>query len=358
MSMQSRNDFRPNWASAPGETIADLLNQRGMSVSEFSRVLGETLELTNEILEGRAAITIGIARKLERALGASVQFWMSRDFHYREGIGRQTADQDWLRELPLSDMIRFGWIKPTPRPSEEVSACLRFFRVPSVAAWRSAYGTLQRSYALRTSSTFESRSGALAAWLRQAEIEADGIECGQWDVESFRRVLTTIRTLTREKAPAKFWPILQKLCASAGVAMVIVRCPSGCRASGAARLLTPTKALLVLSFRYLSDDQFWFSFFHEAGHLVLHAARGLFVDGVEEAQSDEEQQANDFAANTLIPEEFQPVFRRLKLDSREIIRFSLRAGIAPGIVIGQLQHLGRLTPRQLNSLKRRYKWVD
>ena len=113
------HEFRPDWASAPGDTIADILAERGLSLMQFAQDIGRTPEQAGELLQGRATITIQIARRLERILGASVAFWMSRDFQYRQDIARLNAtDEKWLTDLPVGDMIRFGWLKSTPHPSD------------------------------------------------------------------------------------------------------------------------------------------------------------------------------------------------------------------------------------------------
>jgi Zn-dependent peptidase ImmA (M78 family) len=114
----------------------------------------------------------------------------------------------------------------------------------------------------------------------------------------------------------------------------------------------------LLSFRFLSDDQFWFSFFHEAGHLLLHGDGGFFLEGDDTPSTTQEQEANDFAEGALVPPEFQEALLRLPLNGREVIRFAHRLGVSPGIVVGQLQHHGKFTYRQLNNLKRRFKWVE
>jgi hypothetical protein len=310
------------------------------------------------ILEGRVAITIAIARQLERVLGGSVEFWMSRDFHYREDIARlHTEGRQWLDQLPVGDMIKFGWLTPTPHPSEEVTTCLKFFNVPDVRAWHRAYAKVEGMAAFRTSSAFDSRPAAVAAWLRQGEIESDAIPCGVWNPQRFQASLSIIRSLTREKNPTRFVPELQKICAANGVAAAIVRAPNGCRASGATRFLSPAKAILQLSFRYLSDDQFWFTFFHEAGHLLLHGNRGFFLEGMG-TESKEEQEANDFAARTLVPPEFQYTMRGIPINTHAIIKFARKIGVSPGIVVGQLQHYKRIKHSQLNGLKRRFVWDD
>jgi HTH-type transcriptional regulator/antitoxin HigA len=319
--------------------------------------MGQTLEEAANLLQGRATITIRVARRLERVLGASVEFWMSRDFQYREDTSRLHAvDEGWLAELPLGDMIRFGWLKPIPHPSDEMSACLRFFNVPNVQAWRQEYEKVSEMVAFRTSPSFDSRPAAVAAWLRQGEIESEAIDCHQWDPRRFEVALSEIRSLTRQKNPDRFVPELRKLCADVGVAVAIVRAPNGCRASGATRFVSPKKALLLLSFRHLSDDQFWFTFFHEAGHLLLHGERGFFLEGFDAPMTKEEEEANQFAARTLVPREYHQKLLNLPLDGRKVIRFAHAIGVSPGIVVGQLQHFGRIKHRQLNNLKRRFTW--
>lgn len=357
--MLSTQDFRPDWASAPGDTISDILRERSLSEQEFAQQIGHTPEDVQNLLQGRATITLAVARQLEQVLGASVEFWMSRDFQYRQDIARFNAtNEEWITELPVGDMIKFGWLGPVPHPTDEVTACLRFFGVHSVAAWREAYAGLQQMAAFRTSPSLDSRPASVAAWLRRGEIKAGEIECAPWAPKRFQESLLHIRALTREKKPERFIPELQKCCAESGVAVAIVRCPSGCRASGATRFLSRDKALLLLSFRYLTDDHFWFTFFHEAGHLLLHGKKAFFLEGADTPSTAEEEEANEFAASTLIPSEFKHELLALRADAIKVIRFARRVGVSPGIVVGQLQHLGRIRRDQLNRLKRRYRWED
>lgn len=357
--MSRSQEFRPDWVSAPGDTIIDILRERNVSVIEFAQRIGLTLEGANELLQGRGTITIAVARQLERVLGASVEFWMSRDFQFRQDIAAlHEAEAGWIAELPVGDMIKFGWLRPVPHPSEEVAACLRFFAVPTVQAWREAYASLHEMIAFRTSHSLDSRPAAVAAWLRQGEIDADAIDCKPWDAKRFQESLSEIRTLTRKKDPSRFIPELQKRCAESGVAVAVVRAPSGCRASGATRFLARNKALLLLSFRYLTEDHFWFTFFHEAGHLLLHGEKALFLEGADTPSSAEEQEANRFAEQTLVPSELLSALLNLRADGREVIRFARRLGVSPGIVVGQLQHHGRIKHNQLNRLKRRFNWKE
>jgi len=360
--MTSTLTFQPDWTSPPGETIADILEERNLSLSDFASQMRLTPQAATDLLKGDRGITEIVAAKLQRIVGASSEFWMARENQYRKALLHNEhsvalSPQDWLRQLPIADMIKFGWIKSFQNESDKIAACLRFFGVQSVKEWQSTYADLINLPAFRTSTTFKAQPGAVTAWLRQGEIESNSIKCSPWNAEIFREVLSQIRGLTRKRNPQLFLSELQAQCATAGVAVVIVRAPNGCRASGATYFLSPDKAILFLSFRHLSDDHFWFTFFHEAGHLLLHHSDQLILEGDTTSSTDaEEKEANDFSASILIPHEFQALLMSLPLDGREVIRFARKIGISPGIVVGQLQHTGRFKQNQLNNLKTRYNW--
>jgi HTH-type transcriptional regulator / antitoxin HigA len=355
--MPNSETFCPDWTSAPGETITDLLRERNITISAFAENIGQTRAEALDLLHGRAAITIGVARQLQQVVGGSIEFWMARDFQYRQ----QTANAEestnaWVRDLPIVDMVKFGWLKPIPKRSDELAACLRFFDVPNVSVWHRVYRPLEQKFLFKTSESLESRPAAVAAWLRQGEIEAAKMTCAPWNAKGFETTLASIRPLTRERDPKLFVPALKRMCAGMGVAVAIVRSPNGCRASGATRFIAESKALLLLSFRHLSDDQFWFSFFHEAGHLLLHSHRDVFIEGLETPNAEAETEANEFSSRILIPPQHRPELLRLRQNKFDIVRFARRIGVSPGIVVGQLQHYEKIKPNHFNGLRRRYRW--
>ena len=367
--MNTSAEFQPDWASAPGETIRDVLLDKGIPEAAFGTLMNLGSEEARELLRGGSPISIAIARQLSGHLGGSVEFWMSRDRQYRVSSNQVLeSERKWLRQLPKGDMVKFGWVSPRPLPSDELDTYLRFFAVENLSEWRNTYGSLQEMATFRSSQTVDSRHEAVAAWLRQGEMEAEDIDCETWSPEVFLECLNEARSLTRVKEPKRFVPSLQETCSRGGVAVVVVRCPNGCRASGATRFVGNDKAVLQLSFRYLTDDHFWFTFYHEAGHLLLHGQKQSFtatltggrrwiLEGTEEPTRDEEERAaNEFAADVLIPPNCKSEFRELSLDARSVLRFAQRIGVSPGVVVGQLQHQGRIRFDQMNTLKRRYKW--
>ena len=360
--MSDKSEFNPDWVSPPGETIADILEERSYSQLEFAQRMGYTPKHANELLRSRAPISLETARKLELVLGATADFWIARETQYRGNVTpsprnvERKGEEAWLKELPIQDMLQYGWLDPDLFTANPAAACLRFFGVADVQAWRATYRNVLEIAAFRTSPTFRSQRGAVAAWLRQGEIDSASLECKAWDPRAFQKALFEMRPLTRKRDPKFFLPELTRRCADCGVAVAIVHAPAGCRASGATRFLSPTKALLLLSFRYLSDDHFWFTFFHEAGHLILHGRKALFLEGGK-ASSAEEREANEFSARVLVPSEFQSALERLNVERHEIRNFAKTIGVSPGIVLGQLQYRGKARPNQLSNLKARFRWA-
>jgi HTH-type transcriptional regulator / antitoxin HigA len=360
------SSFQPNWACLPGDTISDFLRERNWTVNSFAKKMDCSTDYIEALIAGQEKITKDIASKLEVNLGSTASFWLRREEQYRQDLARITiAKQEqeakkWLRNLPLSDLVSFGWIKQHNDFQSKLKACLNFFGVPSIEDWKKKYCDMITIAAYRTSPTFTPRLESVAAWLRQGELKASEIKCKPWNIELFKSKLLEIRRLTRKRAPKEFIPELINMCAECGVAVAIVRTPQGCQASGATYFISPTRAIMLLSFRYLSDDQFWFTFFHEAGHLVLHGPDAVFI---EETRKDrtitkEEEEANEFASNLLIPPKIKAFLRKMPINKQAILRVSVAAGVSRGIVVGQLQHMGRIDFSKYNAYKRRYNWSD
>lgn len=360
MTVDEQITFLPDWVSPPGDTIRDLLEERKQTPSQFAELMGVSTDVAKKLLSGSVPIDNQLADALARIFEVPAQFWHRREHHYREAELRVKRNEEWLNELPVRDLTKLKWIKPCTRKPEKISACLEFFGVATVADWRAEYENNSELTAFRTSTTFESSPGAVLAWLRKGELESQQLNCTIWNAARFRDALPEIRTLTRQSDPAIFIPELKKLCASCGVAVVIAKTPTGCRASGATRFLPTNVALLMLSFRYLSNDHFWFTFFHEAGHLLLHTfGAAPLLEGEQSCSAEQsiEDEANEFACTTLVPREHDLAMRELPLNKVAIVRFAKKVGIAPGIVVGQLQYRELLERQRLNWLKKRYIWL-
>jgi hypothetical protein len=261
-------------------------------------------------------------------------------------------------------LIERDWIEDwRDMPVEQVWEVLDFFSLPSPAEWRQVWDSAPVA-AFRLSSSGKSDPYALAAWLRKGELDAEEIDCEPYDEERFRAALQQSRALTSE-TPERFLEPLIQLCAQAGVALTFVPTLSNISVSGATRWLTPSLALIQLSLPQKNDDQLWFSFFHESGHILLHDKRDIFLEyeGKEEVADceaspwDKELEADQFAANLLIPTEAYQLFvQESHVTSAAIRSFAEKIGLAPGLVVGRLQHDGYVGPTFGNELKRCLVW--
>ena len=157
-----------------------------------------------------------------------------------------------------------------------------------------------------------------------------------------------------------FVPALQRLCSLVGVAVVIVRAPRDCPVSGVSMMLPSGARAIGLSGRYLADDHLWFTFFHEAGHLLLHDQDLVFADDLDSNRSaaveGPEAEADRFASDALLPAALRTGIARSPSPST-VHGLAKRSGVSNGVVVGQLQHARIVSfNSRLNRLKHRYKW--
>ena len=151
------------------------------------------------------------------------------------------------------------------------------------------------------------------------------------------------------------------MCRRVGVVLIIERELPKARVNGVARWLSPNKALIQLSARYLRDDILWFTFFHEAGHLLLHGKKSgprdvpATIIDTQDSAGYAEDEANKFAGELLIPPGYTERLRRISsLD--EARRLAGELQVSPGIIVGRLHHEKLKEPSWGAGLIVRYHW--
>lgn len=361
--------FSPDWVSPPGDTIMDIMDERDWSQVELARRLGFSTKHLNQLIKGKVSLTDDTALRLERVLGSTANFWLNREAKYRERLARLNVKEryhnwvGWLDNLPLADLKKADII-PDQRITksikpELVEKLLSFFGVASPDEWERNYGNMGASF--RRTREKQSDIGAITSWLRMGEREAEELEAPKYSKIKFERVLKQIRDLT-VLPPQEFEPQLRELCTSAGVKLVFVPAISRAHVSGVARWLNPHSPLIQLSLYGKSNDKFWFTFFHEAAHILLHAGRktDIFLDdpGKASQSSQLEDEANQWARDMLISPAYNYELLKLK-GEEEICDFAAQLNIHPGIVIGRLQHEGLVGyATMLNKYKDSYVLVN
>jgi len=359
--------WQPEWAVAPGDVLLEAIEERAMTQVELARRIDRPLKTVNEIIKGKAAITPDTAIQLERALGIRASVWNGLETNYREFLARERDMQElereaaWIDRFPIKELVRRGLIHTGRTNAETLAALLSFFKVSSPNAWR-RHWLEQPTASFRASPAFAANPEAVAAWLRWGEIEAGNIETGTFDSERFRDVLVEIRSLTTKEPFVMVIDRMRRLCAGAGVAVVLTPEFQGTHLSGATRWISPDKALLQLSLRHQSDDHFWFSFYHEAGHILQPGRKQNVVDSSSDMAPGEtgdpsEDAADAFARESLIPENmYESFLAGGDFGTNAVQRFAKEVGIAAGIVVGRLQRDGHISQAHLNSLKKRLRW--
>jgi Zn-dependent peptidase ImmA (M78 family) len=296
---------------------------------------------------------------LEKVLGIDARFWINRESLYREKLARiEEAKQyegwiSWVKVLPHKLLRKLGYLKAETESPALVAELLQFFGVGSPNQWEKVYGNQYANTSFRKTEAFETSLGAIATWLRIGEIEKQKMELPDFDKEKFKSVLQEALVMVR-KHPEDFAVRLRSLCQEAGVALVYTVQIQKAPASGAVRWVGG-HPLLQLTDRYKTNDHFWFNFFHEAGHILLHGKKDVFYEDMPGYELDEkkESEANIFAANQLLPESFIDDLPSKKLKEQDIRDIARDYKTHPAIVVGRLQTLKRIEPSFFNQLKMR-----
>ena len=362
--------FAPDWVLAPGESVLDLAEERGWTQGELAQRLGYSEKHISQLINGKVPITVDAAQRLERVLGSSMDFWLKLEANYQQHKARLEATErhacwiSWLDELPVKELMSSGAIAKARNDAKNkpgiVESCLRFFGVASPEEWHGHYGGMQ--VAFRRSRDEQSDVGAISAWLRLGEQVAEKLDGPKYDKARFENALGEIRGLTCT-APEFFEPRMRELLRDAGVLLALVPAIPRAHVSGVARWLNPTRPLIQLSLYGKTNDKFWFTFFHEAAHILLHAdskeaKKSIFLDDPNANHSPDprEQEANQWAGNVLIPQEYSHALGTLR--TKEAVRaFATSIGIHPGIVVGRLQHDHIIDPSWMNDLKLSFRFT-
>ena len=356
MTSRAHHAFNPDYASPPGDTLRDRIAELSVTQAELAARTGLSTKHINQIMQGLAPVTPETAVALERVTNISSLFWNRREADYRSTISKLNppvvteADQEWLASMPIKELQKRGKLPASLSGGRLLEALLTFFGVADREAyervWRKPVASFRRSHA------FRSGPGSVVTWIRLGELDAINVGTRPYSPTEFRAALLAVRELTASGDPNE----LVSICAHAGVAVVFVPEVKGCRISGATWWASPGKAVIALSDRYKKDDFFWFTFFHEAAHILLHSKKETFVD---DGTDDDvvEDEANRFAEDLLIPKEHRSALLKLSTEA-EVAAFANRLGIAPGIVVGRLQHEGLWPWSKGQSLKRSLRIVE
>ncbi|MEV4991570.1 HigA family addiction module antitoxin [Pseudarthrobacter sp. LMD1-1-1.1] len=347
---------KTTYAVAPGEFLAEWLEEQGMSQGELARRMDVSAKHVSSLING-GSLTAETAVKLERVTGSSAQYWLRLEAQHRADLIRLTEaktleseDLTFLKNVPCKELRKRGFLSATlaNRP-QLVQELMSFFRAGSVFALQERIRLPQAAY--RQGQLTDSKEPIVATWLRLGELDVDQQEpLPQFSSDALRALIPEIRSLTRQP-PSHFGAALVSRLGTAGVHLVYVQDIPGSATYGATWWKNENP-VIQLSLRQKDDGQFWFTLFHEIGHVLLHAKRHrLFVDLKNGADSGAaEAEADRFACEVLIPKEHE---HRLvsNMSLAAISDFAQEIGVSPGVVVGRLQHDRKIGFHVGNRLK-------
>jgi len=357
--MTARVQVQSNLPVPPGEYLHEVLDEMGMSQAELSRRIGRPIQMINEIIKGEKAITPETAIQLAQVLVVPAHVWTGLEMEYELTKAKIQYEQDLAKEesaaqrFPFRELIKDGWVKSVRKMSAKVEELRRFYGVSSLT--RLEYVD-RLEPAFRKSSAFQSIPGALAAWIRAGELRARTRQTPAFDKNKLQSALSDIRRLSRSE-PSVFVPRIQDILSSCGVAFVFQRHFKETYVQGATFWLTSDKVAVLLSNRGKCADIFFFSLFHELGHVLLHGKRDVFVREVDGDSNPLEKEADAFARDQLISRNALARFREQCSDkyfSAEAIEdFAVGIGVSADIIIGRLQREDLVGPEHLARLRKK-----
>lgn len=335
--------------SPPGETILETIENLGISQTELGERLGKNKAKTSDLINGKTSITNDTARKLEMVLGVSASFWLNLEKEYQEEIVEieklaflETC-KEWLKGFPLPYLKKLNFLPDTRDKLVLSETLLKFFGIASPKEWQKFYCEESISFKIELKHTATPQ--AVSTWLRIGEIRAREIKLTTFDKKNLKTQVKKIEALS--KSPTENWlDDLQKLCSEIGIALCLVPSIPKAPIYGVARWINKkTTPLIQLTDRNKDYNSFWFSFYHELGHIILHNKSDVFLEGLNDISQDEikEKEADNFAQKHLsIPDKklnSLTSFTNLTDEQKEKIVFDLAEELQlhPSIIISQLQ---------------------
>src|SRR5665648_35153 len=356
--MSSDLKLQKDLLSPPGDTIQETIDTIGMSQAELAERIGRPKEKLNDIIKGREPITIKTAVMLERVLGIPASFWIEREREYQLELSKIEQKEflvtciDWMEQFPILALKKMGWLPETKDKTELSDSLLKFFSVATPVQWNKIYLTEAVSAAFKISLANTQSPHAISAWMRIGELKSSRQNLPEFDSVAFKSALHKIKELVVLQ-PEDFKEQIQAICAQCGVAVLYTACLPKAPISGAT-WWKGKNPIIHLSGRYKTNDSFWFAFYHEAGHILKHGKKEIFLENLKGSPQDEEkeEEANQFAKTFLFPQEaFNQLSGVFSFDDKIILDFSREYYTHPAIIVGQLQFASLIDYSQFNYFK-------
>ena len=347
----------------PGETIADILVERGITQAELALRTGVTAAYVSNVIAGKKDISAKFAFALDYALGVPKSFWLNLQANYDAELleyneANTVTDEERIARESLKDIVRYlrriGKLMPGETKDETILSLRKVFQISNIANLKD----------VAPAGAFRMANSAvdpyvLGAWVRMCQISANrrSVET-HFDVGRNDSLIAEIKQIMLNH-DSGIQNALRAVMAKYGIDFSIVKNFRGAPVQGYISRKEDGTYQMVVTLRGAFADIFWFSLFHELGHITNGDIRksGNFVDAGNDEQK--ERAADLFAANSLLNSEAYARFiENGDLGIESIREFASAQGVLPCVVIGRLQKEKLLDYRYYNEYKIRYRWEE
>ncbi len=351
--MECTHAYNPDYAVPPGQTLQELLNDRGMTQIELANRTGLSRKTINEIIKGKSPLTPETAQQLELVLQASAQFWNERERLYRQRIALKEHEKKlethlgWEKNFPYAELTRRKLVPAASTALRKIWNLCHFFGISQPELIDGGFTDITIPETLfRRQPAVRPKPYLAWTWLRAAEIAAQPLQLSAFSLERLQECVHRIpnRTVAISDAPSlkAFIAETQAVLNAAGVALVLVPEFAGAAINGAA-FWRGEKAVIALTLRGKRLDGLVFTLLHEAAHILYHGKKCAVIDaaGPEHGcgdQSEREREADRFAAQLCIPPSFDSRIAAVRTLG-EIDQISQEIGVHPDLVIGRCAKL-------------------
>ncbi len=355
----------------PGYYVKQYLDSQQMTQKELADRLNTTEKNVSQLVNGKLKLNEDWYSRLAFAFGTSEALWRNLHQQYQMDLARVQREKELAKEeeilskLDYSLWTNLGVVKETRQKAEKVDELKRYLRISSLTVLANRDFLVQ--YRTAVKNVDEVNVISANAWVQTAMNIGDQLVVSPLNLTFLKEHLAEIRSLSLTEQDV-FIPRLKEIFSQAGVAFVVV---PHLKKSGISRAVKwlgkgqKEKVLLAINDRQKSSDLFWFALFHEIRHVFQQKTSHIIIfsdgnHGIASALKLEklEQDADDFAANTLIsPADYARFLKKGTFTAAAVSAFASEIGIQPGIVVGRLQRDGHLEFSQLNQLKQHYEFL-
>ena len=288
----------------PGYYIKELVEESGLTQEDFAKRLDTTPKNLSLLVRGEQSLSIDVALKLSRMLGTSVIYWLNLQNAYDAIIAEHKSEEELIEERGVFKYLDYKYFRENyklpdlPRKTDEQIKELReFLKVSTLTVFRKR--DMAVSFRTATESLTEANIVKANTMVQMATNIVLNCTAPKYNKNRFEESIKYALTLTRNHK--EFYSLIKREFEQAGVILVILPNIPGSNINGATKKLGDN-IMLMINDRRLNADSFWFTLFHEIGHII----NGDFGISFDKKFSEQENKADEFAENCLIdPDEYK-----------------------------------------------------